>query len=105
MITSRRGVVSAAAAATIAQLQQRARIVVDTLDVEDAAQAAAVAQGLDGLDVLVNNAGASLPGGRSEWEPDVFERSVRINLVGAFRVASACRPLLAAATPTATSGA
>ena len=66
------------------------------LDVEDAAQAAAVADGLDGLDVLVNNAGASLPGGRSEWEPDVFERSVRINLVGAYRVAAACRPLLAA---------
>lgn len=67
-----------------------------SLDVEDAGQAAAIAEGLEGLDVLVNNAGASLPGGRSEWEPDVFERSVRINLVGAFRVASACRPLLAA---------
>ncbi|MDG2333273.1 MAG: SDR family oxidoreductase [Myxococcota bacterium] len=48
------------------------------------------------LDVLVNNAGASLPGGRNEWEPDVFEESVAINLFGAFRMSIACKELLAA---------
>jgi NAD(P)-dependent dehydrogenase (short-subunit alcohol dehydrogenase family) len=56
----------------------------------------AVAAGLDALDVLVNNAGQNLPGGRSEYEPDVFEEAVAVNLFGAFRMASAVRDLLAA---------
>ncbi len=56
----------------------------------------ALAAELMQLDVLVNNAGEVLPGGRSEWDPEVFARSVAINLTGAFRLASACRPLLAA---------
>ncbi len=55
-----------------------------------------VAQALDGLDVLVNNAGANLPGGRNEAIPDVFEESVAINLFGAYRMAVACREKLAA---------
>jgi 3-oxoacyl-[acyl-carrier protein] reductase len=62
----------------------------EVLDIE------AVASGLDRLDVLVNNAGQNLPGGRNEYEPDVFEETVAINLFGAFRMASAVRPLLAA---------
>jgi len=53
----------------------------------------AAAQGR--LDVLVNNAGASLPGGRDEYIPEVFERAVAINLFGAFRMASACKSMLA----------
>jgi 3-oxoacyl-[acyl-carrier protein] reductase len=55
-----------------------------------------VAASLDALDVLVNNAGQNLPGGRSEYEPEVFEESVTINLFGAFRMAGAVRGLLAA---------
>jgi NAD(P)-dependent dehydrogenase (short-subunit alcohol dehydrogenase family) len=54
-----------------------------------------VAAALDRLDVLVNNAGRNLPGGRSEYEPAVFEEAVAINLFGAFRLASATRDLLA----------
>lgn len=56
---------------------------------------AAVAAAIPDLDVLVNNAGANLPGGRNEWEPDVFEEVVAINLFGAFRMAVACRAALA----------
>jgi 3-oxoacyl-[acyl-carrier protein] reductase len=56
----------------------------------------AVAAGCERLDVLVNNAGQNLPGGRSEYEPDVFEETVAVNLFGAFRMASATRDLLAA---------
>jgi len=57
---------------------------------------ARVAAALPGLDVLVNNAGANLPGGRNEWEPDVFEEVVAINLFGAFRMAVACKAKLSA---------
>jgi 3-oxoacyl-[acyl-carrier protein] reductase len=56
----------------------------------------AVAAGLDRLDILVNNAGQNLPGGRSEYEPDVFEETVGVNLFGPFRMATATRDLLAA---------
>jgi len=56
----------------------------------------AVAGALSGLDVLVNNAGQNLPGGRSEYDPDVFEEVVAVNLFAAFRMATACRGLLEA---------
>jgi 3-oxoacyl-[acyl-carrier protein] reductase len=59
------------------------------------AQIEAVAANLDRLDVLVNNAGQNLPGGRSEYEPDVFEETVAVNLFGAFRMATAAREHLA----------
>ena len=62
----------------------------------DSDEIASVAASLDALDVLVNNAGRNLPGGRSEQDPEVFEEAVRINLFGAFRLAHACHELLAA---------
>jgi 3-oxoacyl-[acyl-carrier protein] reductase len=68
------------------------------LEVSDAAQVEALASTLGSLDVLVNNAGATFPGGRDEWEPDAFEDSVRINLVGAFRMAQACKSMLSASS-------
>ena len=67
------------------------------LQLTDAAAIDAVAASFPVLDVLINNAGAALPGGRDEWQPEVFEESLQINLVGAFRLASACRAQLAAA--------
>ena len=66
------------------------------LEMADATAVAGLAGGLDRLDVLVNNAGQNLPGGRSEWEPDVFEEVVATNLFGAFRLTTACKALLAA---------
>jgi NAD(P)-dependent dehydrogenase (short-subunit alcohol dehydrogenase family) len=62
----------------------------------DADAITAVAAGLERLDVLVNNAGQNLPGGRSEYDPDVFEETVAINLFGAYRFANATKPLLTA---------
>jgi len=60
----------------------------------DADAIAAVAGSLDRLDVLVNNAGQNLPGGRDEYDPEVFEETVAINLFGAYRFASATKQLL-----------
>lgn len=54
----------------------------------------ALAASLTALDVLVNNAGQVLPGGKSEYDPEVFATAIDINLIGAFRVATACQPLL-----------
>ena len=56
----------------------------------------AVAESLDGLDVLVNNAGANLPGGRDEWEPEVFATALTLNLAGPMRLTTGVRHLLAA---------
>jgi NAD(P)-dependent dehydrogenase (short-subunit alcohol dehydrogenase family) len=64
------------------------------LDVRDGAAIARVARDLDGLDVLVNNAGANTVQ-PSEWDPDVFEDSLRLNLGSAFRMATACKGMLA----------
>jgi len=47
-----------------------------------------------GIDVLVNNAGASLAA-QDEWRPEVFERAVRIALFGSFRLAIAFKDRLA----------
>jgi NAD(P)-dependent dehydrogenase (short-subunit alcohol dehydrogenase family) len=69
-----------------------------SLVMTDALRIAEVAEGLDRLDVLVNNAGQNLPGGASEWEPEVFEDVVATNLFGAFRLSAACKTLLAAST-------
>jgi len=66
------------------------------LDVRDAAAIDSLAVSLPALDVLVNNAGAAFPGGRDEYDPDVFEESLRINLAGAYRMAHACKDKLAA---------
>jgi 3-oxoacyl-[acyl-carrier protein] reductase len=62
----------------------------ETADIET------VAAACERLDVLVNNAGQNLPGGRSEYEPEVFEETVAVNLFGSFRMASATRERLAA---------
>ena len=66
-----------------------------SLAMTDSAGIEGLAAGLDGLDVLVNNAGANFPGGRNEALPDVFEESVSINLFGAYRLSVACREKLA----------
>jgi NAD(P)-dependent dehydrogenase (short-subunit alcohol dehydrogenase family) len=67
-----------------------------SLEMRDAAGIARLPGSLGSLDVLVNNAGENYPFDPSEWDPDVFERSVIVNLVSAFRMSVACKELLAA---------
>lgn len=65
------------------------------LEMSDGTAIADLARSLARLDVLVNNAGANLPGGRSEYDPEVFEEVVRVNLFGAYRMAAGCHDALA----------
>jgi 3-oxoacyl-[acyl-carrier protein] reductase len=45
-----------------------------------------VADALPQLDILINNAGCNMPNGKSEYDPEVFEESLRINLSGFYRL-------------------
>jgi len=49
------------------------------------------------LDVLVNNAACTFPGGGDEWSPDVFDAALALNLGGPVRLTAACRRALVAA--------
>lgn len=57
------------------------------LEMTDRAALDALVADVESLDVLVNNAGGSFPGGRDEWEPDVFEEAVAMHLSSGFRLA------------------
>jgi NAD(P)-dependent dehydrogenase (short-subunit alcohol dehydrogenase family) len=62
-------------------------------EMRDVSSVERVAGALDRLDVLVNNAGGNFMA-QDEWRPDVFDDSVRLNLLAPFRLAIACKPLL-----------
>jgi NAD(P)-dependent dehydrogenase (short-subunit alcohol dehydrogenase family) len=64
-----------------------------TLDVSDLAAIDAFFGALDAVDVLVNCAGTNRRRGQ-EFDPDVFEYIVRVNLLGTMRACYAAYPLL-----------
>jgi NAD(P)-dependent dehydrogenase (short-subunit alcohol dehydrogenase family) len=66
------------------------------LELTDNTAIARVAAALPQLDILVNNAGLAFPDGKDEFDPDVFEKAVRIHLTSAYRMAHACHGALAA---------
>lgn len=65
-----------------------------SLDVTDDGAVARFADGLERLDTLVNCAGILARG--KEFEIDMFQRVIDVNLTGTYRLCAACKPLLAA---------
>ncbi len=64
------------------------------LNLTEDAQIAAVARALPQLDILVNNAGANFML-ENEYDPDIFEKGVRVNLTSAYRISHALKDKLA----------
>ena len=65
------------------------------LSLTDKAQITALASELPRLDILVNNAGANFML-QNEYDPEVFEKGLQVNLASAYRMSYACRTKLAA---------
>lgn len=65
------------------------------MNLTDNAQIAAVAQALPRLDILVNNAGANFMM-QNEYDPEIFEKGLQVNLASAFRLSQAVKEKLAA---------
>jgi len=64
----------------------------------DREQIADLAQSMNALDVLVNNAGQVMPNGGNEYDPDVFEETLQINVSAAFRLTQLLKPVLSQST-------
>jgi 2-keto-3-deoxy-L-fuconate dehydrogenase len=67
-------------------------------DVSDDASVRAAAASLDGLDVLINNAGIGAQGGIDANDDDEWHRVFDVNVVGIARVTRAVLPLLRASS-------
>lgn len=94
----------AGAEVTVTGTREQGQVAVDLdgltyrqLEVRDDRAVEALGASFDRLDVLVNNAGANFPDGGDEWQPDVFEQALRLNLAAVFRLSVACKPALKAA--------
>ena len=68
------------------------RVTTVTLDVTDPAQIQAAVDGVESLDILINNAGVSVPDDLSDRS--AFERHLAVNLYGTLDVTQAFLPLL-----------
>ncbi len=64
-------------------------------EMTDSSQLEALADGIDALDVLVNNAGGNLIA-LDEWKPETFAQALQMHLVSAFTLATRLKPKLAA---------
>ena len=67
------------------------------LSLTDKAQIAGVAAQLPRLDVLVNNAGANFMM-QNEYDPEVFEKGLQVNLASVYRLSQALKPKIAASS-------
>ena len=65
-------------------------------DITDESASRAGIEGIEKLDILINNAGIGLVGGAEETEADDFDRIFRVNVRGLYLVTKFCLPLLRA---------
>ncbi len=68
------------------------------LDVRDREATTELARNIEALDILVNNAGGAFPGGGDEYDWQVFEESLRINLGAVFQLSTLLREVLEKST-------
>jgi len=87
-------VATGATADEVARAPSHPRIAYRALDVRDAQAVQQAVESLGMLHVVVNCAGVIQRG--AEHDPEVFARTIDINLTGTMRVCAAARPLLAA---------
>jgi len=88
----RRGAQRVYAGTRQASITEDARVTPVTLDVTDAALIQAAADSIDSLDILINNAGVSVPDDLSDRS--AFDRHLAVNLYGTLDVTQAFLPLL-----------
>jgi NAD(P)-dependent dehydrogenase (short-subunit alcohol dehydrogenase family) len=66
------------------------------LDIEKDEDVARVAHELQRLDILVNNGGVAFASlGLDEYDPELFDRAVRMHLTGVYRLTHGCTEMLA----------
>ena len=64
------------------------------LNLEDKKSIDNLGNSIKKLDILVNNAGLAFPGGKSEDDPDIFDRAVYIHLNSFYRLSNLLQPIL-----------
>ncbi len=80
----------------VTQVPQRQHLSAVKLDVTSAASVAAVVEPLDGLSALINCAGVIFRN-RAEYDIEIFQKVIDVNLTGTMRMCVAARGKLAAA--------
>ena len=64
------------------------------LNLEDKKSIDNLGNSIKKLDILINNGGLAFPGGKSEDDPDIFDRAVYIHLNSFYRLSNALQPTL-----------
>lgn len=64
----------------------------------DPASVETLVDSMGDLDILINNAGGTFPGGQDEWTPDGYAAAVTQNMFGPMRLTMGCHERLKAST-------
>ena len=68
------------------------------LNLEDKKNIDNIKKSIKKLDILINNGGLSFPDGKSEEDPDIFDRAVYIHLNSFYRLSNLLQPILMKST-------
>ena len=64
------------------------------LNLEDKESIDNIKKSVNTLDILINNGGLTFPDGKSEDDPDIFDRAVYIHLNSFYRLSNLLHPIL-----------